>query len=265
MPGFALADFNGFLQTPRMCCFSGNVTFVRGTRIFARITEPGWQAIVYQMEFGAKQDLAMILPLPVAAGADEKAVKFIDLSGYKTFFSDLRSGFPVPLSIGRGPLPAAAKAVLEVKQVGSYEASFVPTVKDFERLDARFRLPADSWKSLPQYADHGFAVFKLRAGEHEVHPMAFTFPSRHPDKLFFPTVHIHDGKVHEEEEFDHDLYCQVVRTGLFAMTRWDESDGLAKSFTKPEKSAQLIAPDAHVHYRSLSGKMKNEDIILGTA
>jgi hypothetical protein len=69
-----------------MCCFSGNVTFVRGTRVFARITEPGRQAIVYQMEFGAKQDLAMILPLPVAAGADEKAVKFIDLSGYKTFF-----------------------------------------------------------------------------------------------------------------------------------------------------------------------------------
>jgi hypothetical protein len=49
------------------------------------------------------------------------------------------------------------------------------------------------------------------------------------------------------------------------MTRWDESDGLAKAFTKPEKAAQLIAPDAHVHHRSLVGKMKNEDIILGTA
>jgi hypothetical protein len=80
-----------------------------------------------------------------------------------------------------------------------------------------------------------------------------------------PTVHIHDGKVHAEEEFDHDLYCQVVRTGLFAMTRWEESDGLAKAFTKPEKAGQLIAPDAHVHYRSLAGKMKNEDIIPGTA
>jgi hypothetical protein len=76
----------GLVETRAMCCFSGNVTFVRGTRVFARITEPGRQAIVYQMEFGAKQDLAMILPLPVAAGADEKAVKFIDLSGYKTFF-----------------------------------------------------------------------------------------------------------------------------------------------------------------------------------
>ena len=70
-----------------MCCFSGPVTFVRGTRIFARITEPGRQAIVYQMEFGAKQDLAMILPLPVAAGSDEKALKFID--AYRSVVSDV--------------------------------------------------------------------------------------------------------------------------------------------------------------------------------
>jgi hypothetical protein len=49
------------------------------------------------------------------------------------------------------------------------------------------------------------------------------------------------------------------------MTCWDESEGLAKAFTKPEKAAQLIAPDAHVRYRSLVGKMENEDIVLGTA
>jgi hypothetical protein len=251
-----------------MCCFSGNVTFVRGTRIFARITEVGRQAIVYQMEFGAKQDLAMILPLPVAKGADEKAVKFIDLSGYEDFFKDLRSGFPLPKSVGRGVgggAVAAAGGLLEVKQVGSYEASFVPTVKDFERLDPRFRLPTETWSALPAYADHGFAVFKLRAGEQEVHPMAFTFPTRQPETLFFPTVHIHDGKVHPEEDFDHQLYCQVARTGLFAMTRWQESERLAAAFTKPEKAAQLIVGEAHVYRRALVGKIKNEDIILAAA
>ena len=250
-----------------MCCFSGNVTFVRGTRIFSRITEAGRQAIVYQMEFGAKQDLAMILPLPVAKGADEKAVTFIDLSGYEKFFDDLNSGFPVRESRGApsNSAPALADGVLEVQKVGSYEASFVPAVKDFERLDRRFRLPADAWKALPQYADHGFAVFKLKPQEQKVHPMAFTFPTRHPDHLFFPTVHIHDGQVHPEEDFDHALYCQVGRTGLFSMMRWNESEGLARSFTKPDKAKQLIAPDAHVYRRSLVGKMKNEDIILGAA
>jgi hypothetical protein len=95
--------------------------------------------------------------------------------------------------------------------------------------------------------------------------MAFTFPTRHPDHLFFPTVHIHDGQVHPEEDFDHALYCQVGRTGLFSMMRWNESEGLASSFTKPDKAKQLIAPDAHVYRRSLVGKMKNEDIILGAA
>lgn len=251
-----------------MCCFSGNVTFVRGTRIFARITEVGRQAIVYQMEFGAKQDLAMILPLPVAKGADEKAVKFIDLSEYKDFFGDLRSGFPAPKvlrSRSLGPREASVAGLLEVKQVGAYEASFVPAVKDFERLDPRFRLPAETWTALPAYADHGFAVFKLRAGEQEVHPMAFTFPTRQPETLFFPTVHIHDGKVHPEEDFDHELYCQVARTGLFAMTRWQESERLAAAFTKPEKAEQLIIGDAHVYRRALVGKMKNEDIILAAA
>jgi hypothetical protein len=249
-----------------MCCFSGNVTFVRGTRIFARMTGPGKQAIVYQMEFGAKQDLAMILPLPVAKGAGEKAVDFIDLSGYPAFFSDLSDGFPsvATLAFSRG-ITNGVQKTLKVVQVGSFEASFVPAVKDFARLDARFRLPTDAWEALPQYADHGFAVFKLKSGEHKVHPMAFTFPTRHPEKLFFPTVHIHDGKVHPEEDFDHALYCQVARTGLFAMTRWDESEGLAKSFTNPEKAKHLIAPDHHVFRRNLAGKRKNEDIILGTA
>jgi hypothetical protein len=251
-----------------MCCFSGNVTFVRGTRIFARITEVGRQAIVYQMQFGAKQDLAMILPLPVAKGADEKAVKFIDLSGYGNFFGDLRSGFPFPKGVGRGSggaVALAAGGLLEVKQVGSYEASFVPTVKDFERLDPRFRLPAETWSALPAYADHGFAVFKLRVGVQQEHPMAFTFPTRRPETLFFPTVHIHDGKVHPEEDFDHQLYCQVARTGLFAMTEWQESERLAAAFTKPEKSEQLIVGDAHVYRRALVGKLKNEDIILAAA
>jgi len=250
-----------------MCCFSGNVTFVRGTRIFSRMTEAGRQAVVYQMEFGAKADLAMILPLPVAAGSGEKALSFVDLSKYEDFFSDLLKGFPQPLlrkSFSKEPAVAAG-GMLEVKQVGAYEASFVPTVKDFERLDARFRLPTDAWKALPQYADHGFAVFKLRSGEHKVHPMAFTFPTRHPDKLFFPTVHIHDGQVHPEEDFDHALYCQVYRAGLFSMTRWEESAGLAKSFVKSEAAKQLIDPEGHVYRRRLTGKMKNEDIILGAA
>ena len=57
-------------------------------------------------------------------------------------------------------------------RVGAYDASFVPTASDFARLDPRFRLPDAVRGRVPAYADYGFAVFKLRKGEAEVHPLA---------------------------------------------------------------------------------------------
>jgi hypothetical protein len=38
--------------------------------------------------------------------------------------------------------------------------------------------------------------------------MAFEFVTRQPDTLFFPTLHVHDGLVHESAKFDHYLYYQ---------------------------------------------------------
>jgi hypothetical protein len=37
-----------------------------------------------------------------------------------------------------------------VREVGSFEASYVPKIADFSRLDERFRLPVAVWKKLPQ-------------------------------------------------------------------------------------------------------------------
>jgi hypothetical protein len=63
---------------------------------------------------------------------------------------------------------------------------------------------------VPAYADWGFAVFQLAPtkGLASVHPMAFDFPTREPSRLFFPTVHVHDGQLHAEAEFAHQLYAQ---------------------------------------------------------
>ena len=252
----------------RMCCFSMNVQRVANTRIFARRLDVSHQAIAYQMEFSAAEDLAMILPIPVIPGSREDAVKFINLEDYSTFFDDLDSAFPRPKSLGRGA-PAAGSIVpsetLKVQSVGSFEASFVPSSADFRRLDKRFRIEPEIWNKIPDYSDYGFAVFKLKRGDHEVHPMALRFPSRHPDKLFFPTVHIHDGEVHAKEEFDHEIYCQVDRPGMFAMTKWEESPGIAKASCKVDKSQNLLKANAHLHRRRLKGMLDNKDIILGTA
>ncbi|MGJ8696736.1 MAG: hypothetical protein ACSHYF_10485 [Verrucomicrobiaceae bacterium] len=220
------------------------------------------------MSLDTPADVAMILPIPVVQPAKEDAVQFIDLSEYDHFFRDLKAGFPRPKTRTKGaydfavPPPGALK--LEVHSVGSFDASFVPTVKDFSRLDARFRLPEGTWDQLPQYAGYGFAVFKLKKGNQKLHPMAFSFPSvlAKTAELYFPTVHIHDGKVHAKERFDHTLYGQTwPKAGLSSREGWEESQQLAASFAKVEKSKGLLWDKGHVYRRHIRGLQKNEDIL----
>jgi hypothetical protein len=247
-----------------MCCFSRPVKLVADTNIFARGSKEGRQFLVYSMQFSALEDLAMILPIPVPGDTKETAVRFINLEKYPEFFTDLRAGFPILRTIG-GPRLAAGKAAppkLAVVEVGSFEASFVPAIKDFARLDERFRLPEGVWEKLPQYRDYGFAVFKLRKGASKVHPMAFEFPRARPEQLFFPTVHIHDGKVHTRAGFDHALYCQRSGNDNLQITEWQESLQPAGLFMKVKKAQGLLEPDEHCYLKELRGQHKNEDVIL---
>jgi hypothetical protein len=251
-----------------MCCFSQPVDLIADTNIFARASKDGKQYLVYAMTMSAKEDLAMILPIPTPKASKEDAVKFINLEKYADFFKDMRDGFPVPRSLGddtKGPKPGGAKDPLKVVEVGSYEASFVPAVKDFSRLDERFRLPTEVWDKLPQYKDYGFVVFKLKKTDKEkgagkVHPMAFEFPRADAKKLFFPTVHIHDGKVHDKAGFDHALYCQ--QSGEDLMMKWQESPQPAGMFMNIEKSLGILEKDGHCYKRELRGNLKNEDTIV---
>ncbi|MBK5256863.1 MAG: hypothetical protein JJE39_12580 [Vicinamibacteria bacterium] len=176
---------NGVLT---MCCFSQPIEHVSSTNIFARMSASGKQYLVYSMELAAQDDLAMILPIPAPEASPDDAVRFISLEEYPRFFDDMDSGFaPLELSMKAGPVGAAPVSAppLVVHDVGAFEASFVPTVADFNRLDARFRLPKETWSSLPGYRDFGFAVFKLRrsAGPRTIHPMAFEFPLRDQSAL----------------------------------------------------------------------------------
>lgn len=247
-----------------MCCFSRPVDSVSATNIFARSGTDGRQFIAYSMTLRTGEDLAMILPLPVKLGSGEKAVEFISLKDYPEFFTDLQKGFPVPLP----PAPtsrsfgAVSASKLEVVSVGNFEASFVQTVADFARLDERFRLPTGTWEKLPAYKNHGFAVFKLKSGSAKVHPMAFSFPRANPAELFFPTVHIHDGKVHKKAEFDHVLYCQRGDTDQFTLLDWDESVRPVGLYMQTPKAGPLLDAGEHCYRRRLTGTLPNEDFAL---
>jgi hypothetical protein len=223
------------------------------------------------MTIEAGEDLAMILPLPTARRAGEDAVRFINLKEYPSFFRDMRKGFPEPATrafkgVDRAlPPPAAAK--LKVHEVGEFEASFVPTVRDFSRLDERFRLPDGTWEKLPLYMDYGFAVFKLKEGAKTVHPMAFEFPRRDPRTLFFPTVHIHDGEAHSKADFDHTLYCQRLdeETNTRSFYNWRESPQPAGMFMDVKNAQGLILADHHAYKLVIRGERKNEDTRMALA
>lgn len=250
-----------------MCCFSKSVKAVNSTNIFAREGEDGRQFLVYSMFLNAGSDLAMILPLPVRMPADENDVKFISLKEYADFFTEMDRGFPAATLGGsrgsRKTKSVTELASLPVVHVGDFEASFVPTVKDFSRLDERFRLPPDTWSELPQYQDYGFAVFKLKPGAMRVHPMAFSFPRREQNSLFFPTVHIHDGEVHPEAHFDHVLFCQPTgERHLSLQGKWQESFTHPKGFMQVDKTKGIVQPDQHCYKRELRGNLPNRDTLL---
>lgn len=246
-----------------MCMFSAPVKVVEGTNIFVRKTSPTRQALVYSMTYQANAELAMILPLPKSLGAGEDAVTFIDLSSYPFFFKDMARGFeePRPRSISAEGAKGLAAPTLKVHDVGSFEASWVPALSDFIRLDGRFRLPEKVWGQLPQYADYGFAVFKLKAGEKTIHPMALEFKTREPNRLFFPTVHVHNGSVEPKALFHHSLYCQSKSPGASwqtsATTRGEPL--LACNFIDVGKAKDLLLPNQVVFKRSVVGRRPNKD------
>src|SRR4029079_11985726 len=150
----------------------------------------------------------------------EDAVRFVDLSKHADFFERLQRAFPPPAArMQSGGIPEQNVLLsLEVHEVGDFEASFVPTVADFARLDARFRLPEQVWEKMPVQRTYGFVVAKLKASPaagSEIHPLAFTFPRR-DKRLFFPTVHVHDGAFHATARFGHVLYAQ----GTVSREQW---------------------------------------------
>ena len=238
-----------------MCCFSRNVS-VNNTRIFARASSMG-QFLVYSMDYTSKEDMAMILPLPVPPHPGENAVRFIDLSAYPEFFTNMENGFPQSQFLGLSRAVPAGAPALKVHDVGSYEASFVPSQTDFSRLEERFRIPGEFWSQLPIYADCGFAVFKLKSGDKKVHPMAFDFQTRHRDSLFFPTVHIHNMMIEKDARFDHFLYFQGKRISEC------ENTGIpAGAFMDIVRCSGIVDAEDLIQKKRLYGILPNQDTIL---
>ena len=245
--------------------FSGSVRLVSNTHLFARACAAGRQVLVYSMVMDADADLAMILPLPVERGIDETDVNFIDLSPYADFFEDLEKAVNIWQDCRSLEAPQAArpKPPLLVRNVGSFEASFAPTLADMGRLDSRFRLEPEVWQKLPIYEDFGFAVFKLRAGLKCIHPMAFEFPRRDPKSLFFPTVHVHDGQsVPPLADFDHELFFQSAWYPRLEQDWFTSSIPVASCMRQTSLPPGLMEPKQPCYSIQIRGRHPNRDTYL---
>jgi hypothetical protein len=272
-----------------MCIFSRTVDSVNDTRIFGRGVGEA-QILVYDMAYAAETELSMVLPLPVPPGSAEHAVRFIDLSDYPHFFDDMDRGFETeseeeePLEL----MDLGSKAnTLKVHDVGDFEASFVPRISDFARLDERFRVPDEVWARLSMYRDYGFTAFKLKATRsiqkrdrwaelfgmnghtssesipQRPHPMAFQFPRRNSTLLFFPTVHVHAGVVERFAQFDHKLYCQTDATSATRPTGWQKSHVPSGAFMHPVLGKEAIDLTLPCWRFSLVGNYENMDCQVG--
>jgi hypothetical protein len=258
------------------------VMHVDKTRVFARRTDDRTQALAYAMQVEAAGDLAMVLPLPTDLAAGEEAVRFVDLSQATHLFNTLDALFPAPeleasLSFGFQTPRQAKPQTLVVHTVGDYEASFVPTAGDFERLDARFRLSPAIVEALCAREPMGFAVFQLRGfgkgeaaplpwwrrlfgGDHAAmarktfHPMGLTFRSREPETLFFPTVHVHDGTLPATARFDHALYAQGATDASW------ETSALAPDRNLVGCMRGILAEGERVRRLTMTGELPNRDV-----
>jgi len=239
-----------------MCIFSLEDVEVSGTNIFARMIAPGVQALAYGMELRTAREVAMVLPVPIAPGRGDAAMSFVNLDDAPHMFQELALLFEDPTEQSRSFEDEAElhELELEVHEVGSFVASYVPTRADFRRLDRRFRVPEVVFTAAPHYGDYGFAVFQLAPRATTVHPMAFTFPTRAPDKLFFPTVHVHDGSFHAQAHFDHALYYQHPRG---PDGRVLEGDAVSSSSIASTYGG--IATATRVIRRELRGMLPNRD------
>lgn len=266
-----------------MCCFTGDVQEVAGTRIFAGAQPNGRQWLAYEMNLAADAPVAMVLPIPVPVGCADDAVRFVSFEHLPYFFDSIDTVFPVDLEI-TGEFPADGDEVgdesLEVVKVGAFVASFVPNRRDFVRLDPQFRLPDSFFIALPQFADFGFAVFQLDASKvgrrgvletlglrrpsatpKKFHPMVFDFPRRDPGQLFFPTVHLHDGVVHPRAQFDHVLYAQSATLKPGSGWRIEKPNGTPFDELVPLAHG-VVNPVDPIGKIQIFGERNNQDICI---
>lgn len=138
-------------------------------------------------------------------------------------------------------------------------------------------MPDNVRSQLHEYADWSFCVFKQRpepkpakgfwdysrdaplpTPPRKRHPMAFDFPRRNPNQIFFPTVHVHDGVVRAMADFDHTLYAPLDDPSL---PEGSEAPASASESIAP-RSKGFVRLERPMFRRRIEGSHPNRDITI---
>lgn len=229
----------------------------------------------------------MILPVP--GPADQVKVGNFSLKQYAKFFRDLDTAFDQltgRLSMNTaatfGMSKGATRGPIEVIQQGNYNVSIVPTVDDFERLDASLAkgVNKELFKLLSSYDSRFcFVVAKFRETQNEelkFHPLCINCPMLPVNlpadvaevtpqmkqalvgdavmhTMFIPTMHYHHGESIEPyvDDWDHKIF---LMHGVPHLTKeqqgtpWIAGDDLLSQFGPRDMTADIMKLSQLYHY-----------------
>lgn len=232
---------------------------VNAVNLFAR-TFTGEQALAIDLRFTAAEETALIVPLPVPQDGREDAVRFIPLHLYRPFFAHMGRGFE-PRTDRRDKrredhedeehLPRTVRFTSRV----ATRSLYVPSVAAFQTLCPEHVLPEALLSLRPEYADYGFAVFVLPAGDNvRIAPLGLYFRTSEPKHIYFPTFQYTGDALGSAANFDDTLYCQRAE-----LTGWDETSQSAEAFVECRHAHGLVEPDRVIQRRVLYGPLENHD------
>jgi hypothetical protein len=175
-----------------MCIITSTVDSVSGTQIYVSSDETYRRQItIYSNRVDTPIENAMILAVP-----NPSSISFINFKHYSKVFDDLAScfGYNFPAR-ALGASATRSHSTLPVYSVGSYNASILETLNDFDRLNEEvYEVNSGLIDFLQRkYGSSGlgFIVCQLKSGNHTYHPFAYTHHQHANGQLFVPTMHYH--------------------------------------------------------------------------
>lgn len=190
-----------------MCIMSSAVKSVSNTKIYVNGSS-GTQMTVYAMAVQKRsQPVAMILPVPLAAGVSADAIQLLDLSSVPDFFEVIDVAFERSFSKGLKSRGLVTTNFLRVQDVGSYKVSVAPNLEALALVDPSvFVLSPQTQAVLQQSYGSGFAfVVAQLTTNGAYHPLGYLHPLV-DDILFVPTKHEHGDTVGDKASWDHKIY-----------------------------------------------------------